>query len=99
LVLGRSQITEIETHQGIKLIGEEVSKIYRPGESDQNKWQILGVPNTYLENKNVATDLQTCTSIVNRIPDVINCEPGYITIDMLPMLKFRAYPLHYYLKL
>ena len=41
LVLGRSQITEVVTQQGIKFIGEEVSKIYSPDETDQNKWQII----------------------------------------------------------
>lgn len=98
LITGRVQITEIETEQGIKLRGEEISKLYREGEVDTNRWVIKGVPDTYLENERVATRLQTCTQTVNRIPDIINSEPGYITVDRLPMLKFKAFPLQYYLK-
>lgn len=98
LVVGRSQITEIETEQGILLRGEEVSKVCKKGEVDQNKWSIIGVPNTYLKNDRVATKLQTCTQIVNRIPDIINANPGYITVDQLPMLKYRTYPLACYVR-
>ena len=98
LVIGRAQITDIETWQGIKLHGEEVSKVYREEEVDTNIWSIKGFPDTYVQNDRVETRLQTCTQMVNRIPDVINCEPGYVTVDELPMLRYRAYPLHYYLK-
>jgi hypothetical protein len=98
LVVGRSQITEIETGQGITLYGEEVSKVYKKGEVDQNKWSIIGIPNTYLKNDRVATRLQTCTQIVNRIPDIINANAGYVTVDQLPILKYKAHPLEYYLK-
>jgi len=97
-VIGRTQITEIETWQGVKFYGEEVSKVYEEGEVDKNIWSIKGEPDSYLENDKVATRFQTCTQMVNRIPDVINCEPGYVTVDELPMLRYRAYPLHYYLK-
>jgi 4-hydroxy-tetrahydrodipicolinate reductase len=98
LIVGHVEITEIETEQGIKLRGEETSKVYKEGEVDINKWIIKGVPDTYLANDRVVTRLQTCTCMVNRIPDIINSEPGYITVDTLPMLKFRAFPLQYYLK-
>jgi hypothetical protein len=94
--IGRTQITDIDTWQGIKLHGEEVSKVYMEGEVDEVIWSIKGEPDTFLRNDRVATRFQTCTQMVNRIPDVINSEPGYVTVNELPMLRYRAYPLHFY---
>ena len=34
--------------------------------------------------------MTTCTQLVNRIPDVINAEPGFVTIEKLPKLRYRA---------
>ena len=34
--------------------------------------------------------MTTCTQLVNRIPDVINAEPGFVTIEKLPKLHYRA---------
>ena len=94
--IGRTQITDIETWQGVKLHGEEVSKVYLEGEVDEVIWSIKGEPDTHVRNDRVATRFQTCTQMVNRIPDVINSEPGYVTVNELPMLRYRAYPLHFY---
>jgi 2,4-diaminopentanoate dehydrogenase len=35
---------------------------------------------------------------VNRIPDVINAPPGFITVDQLPRPRYRAFPLGAYLE-
>ena len=34
---------------------------------------------------------------MNRIPDVINAEPGFATIDRLPKPRYRTHPLGHYL--
>jgi hypothetical protein len=96
-VTGMSQIVEIETGQGINFRGELIGKVYRPDEEDINEWHIKGVPELYLKNDKVPTRTASGTQIVNRIPDIINAEPGYITLEKLPKLKYRAYPLHFYL--
>lgn len=98
-VTGMVEITEIETEQGIKFQTELIAKAYREREVDINRWSIKGVPNLSIEhNDRVETLREASTQIVNRIPDVINAEPGYITVEKLPLLKFRAFPLDYYLK-
>ncbi|MFO7996998.1 MAG: dihydrodipicolinate reductase [Dehalococcoidia bacterium] len=97
-VTGMSDIVDIDTEQGIKVHGELIGKVYRENEVDMNDWLIEGVPDTYLRNDRVAIKTTTCTQMVNRIPDVINAEPGYITVEKLPKLRYRAFPLHYYLK-
>lgn len=97
-VTGISNIIDVDTEQGITFRGEMIGKVYRESEVDINEWFIKGVPDTYLKNDRVAIRTTTCTQMVNRIPDVINSEPGYITVENLPKLKYRAFPLHYYLK-
>jgi len=97
-VTGTAEVVEIETLQGIKFRSELIGKVYRPGEGDISEWHIEGVPELYLKSDKVPTMMATCTQMVNRIPDVINADPGFITVEKLPKLKYRAYPLHFYLQ-
>lgn len=97
-VVGMAEIMEIETEQGIKFRGEMIGKIYRPGEIDVIEGYIKGVPELRLTGDGISVRVATCTQMVNRIPDIINAEPGFITVEKLPRLKYRPYPLHFYHK-
>jgi hypothetical protein len=66
-------------------------------EGDINEWQIAGEPDLVLSNGTVPTQTTTCTQLVNRIPDVIAAPPGLVTVEKLPRLRYRAFPLHTYL--
>jgi 4-hydroxy-tetrahydrodipicolinate reductase len=62
-----------------------------------NEWLITGEPaELRLFNDRVPTPLTTCAQVVNRIPDVINAEPGFTTVDQLPKLRYRPHPLAHY---
>jgi 4-hydroxy-tetrahydrodipicolinate reductase len=74
-----------------------VGKVCLPSERELVEVCIKGVPELHLVSDKVPIGLATCTEMVNRIPDVINAEPGFVTIEKLPRLKYRAYPLHFYL--
>ena len=97
-LIGCTGICEIETEQGIKIKTLLTRKCYKKEELDINKWEIHGYPDTYVENYGPATNIATSSTTVNRIPDVINAEPGFITCEKLPKLRYRTHPLHYYLK-
>lgn len=96
-VSGMVEVLEIETEQGIKFRGEYTGRVYRPGESDVFELHVKGVPELHLVSDQFPTGMSTCAQMVNRIPDVINAAPGFITVEKLPKLKLRAYPLHFYL--
>jgi 4-hydroxy-tetrahydrodipicolinate reductase len=96
-VSGMVEIMEIETEQGIIFRGEYIGRVYRPGDKDVFELHVKGVPDLHLVSDEFPTGLATCAQVVNRIPDVINATPGYITAEQLPKPKLRAHPLQFYL--
>lgn len=97
LVSGMLEEMEIETEQGVRFRAEMIGKVYSPDEVDLSEGYIEGTPNLHLAIDQLNIGITTCTQMVNRIPDVVNAEPGFITVEKLPKLKYRAYPLHFYL--
>jgi 4-hydroxy-tetrahydrodipicolinate reductase len=97
-VTGLDNTIEIETWEGILFRATQTAKVYEPGEQDVNEWVIKGEPTIHLRNDSPPTLLGTSSQIVNRIPDVINAEPGYVTIDQLPKLVCKVRSLEHYLK-
>lgn len=96
-VIGMTDVDEIHTAEGPKFVFEMSGRVYSPGDGDINEWAITGEPDLVLSNGTVPTQVTTCTQLVNRIPDVINAEPGIVTIDRLPRLRYRAHALDTYL--
>lgn len=97
-VIGFTDVDLVDTAEGITITYEMSGRVYTGGEHDVNEWSIKGEPDFALSNGVVPTNVSTCTHLVNRIPDVINAEPGFVTIEKLPRLRYRAFPLHTYLQ-
>ncbi len=98
-LLGLVDSATVETEQGTRFTFEMEGRVYGPGDVDTNDWVIRGEPEELrLFNDRVPTRLTTCTQVVNRIPDVINAPPGFVTVDMLPRPSYRPYPLGSYLE-
>jgi 2,4-diaminopentanoate dehydrogenase len=95
-VIGFTDVDTVRTHQGITLRFEMTGRLYLEGEADTNDWTVTGEPELHLMNPGVPTGVTTVTQLVNRIPDVINAPPGFITIEKLPPLRYRTYPLGVY---
>jgi 4-hydroxy-tetrahydrodipicolinate reductase len=96
-VIGMTDVDEVHTAEGPSFRFEMSGRVYSPGDGDINEWEISGEPHLVVSNGTVPTQLGTCTQLVNRIPDVIAAAPGLITVDRLPRLRYRAFPLHTYL--
>jgi 4-hydroxy-tetrahydrodipicolinate reductase len=97
-VIGFTDIDTVVSDQGITLTFEMTGRLYLEGEADINDWTVTGEPELHLSNPAVPTGMTTCTQLVNRIPDVINAPPGFVTIEKLPRPRYRTYPLGFYLE-
>ena len=88
-LLGTVDTTLIETEEGPKFTFSMEGRVYRPGGTDSNEWRIRGEPNLHLRNDAVPTRFITCSSAINRIPDVIRAAPGLISLDQLGEPRYR----------
>ena len=95
---GMSAVVTTETKEGITIESECIGKVYAPEEFDKNIWTVEGEPTTTIIVEKPATVELTCATIVNRIPDVINAKPGYITTEKMGDLDFKIKPLNEYVK-
>ncbi len=95
---GLSATVITETEEGITIESACVGKVYEPDEEDVIYWTLYGEPDIEVVLKNPDTVAITCASVVNRLPDVINAEPGFTTTDKLPTISYRWKPLNEYVK-
>ena len=95
---GMSAVVTTETMEGITIESECIGKVYADTDFDKNEWTVFGEPDTTIVVNHPATVELTCATIVNRLPDVINSEPGFITTEKMDELKYRVKPLNEYVK-
>lgn len=88
MATGMSAVVTTETKEGIVIESECIGKVYNKDEFDKNEWTIYGEPDTTLVINKPNTVELTCASIVNRIPDVINAEAGFIPTSRMGELKY-----------
>lgn len=95
---GMSAVVTTETEEGIIIESECIGKVYADTDFDKNEWTVYGEPDTTITVNRPATVELTCATIVNRLPDLINAEPGFITTEKMDELKYRVKPLNEYVK-
>ena len=95
---GMSAVVTTTTKEGITIESECIGKVYSKDDFDKNEWTIEGEPNTTIVVARPATVELTCATIVNRIPDVINGKPGYVSTDKLDELKYLVKPMNEYVR-
>lgn len=86
---GMSAVVTTETKEGITIESECIGKVYSKEEYDKNVWTVEGEPTTTIVVEKPATVELTCATIVNRLPDVIKAEPGYIPTEKMGDLQFK----------
>ncbi len=95
---GMSAVVTTETKEGITIESECIGKVYAPDEFDKNIWTVEGEPTTTITVEKPNTVELTCATIVNRIPDVLNSEPGYVTVEKMGDLQYKVKPLNEYVR-
>lgn len=88
-VIGFTDVDEVTTREGIRLRLEMTGKVYAEGETDSNAWEVRGEPTVRILSDHLATHYTTCGTLLNRIPQLLAAEPGYLTIDSLPQLRYQ----------
>ena len=88
MATGMSAVVTTETKEGITLETECIGKVYNKDEFDRNEWTVYAEPDTTLVIEKPATVELTCATIVNRIPDVIKAEAGFVPTSRMGELKY-----------
>jgi len=96
-MLGTLDTTEICTEEGPRFTFAMEGRVYREGEADVNEWHVQGEPDLHLRNDCVPYRFVTCSSVINRIPDVIRAEPGLISLDRLGKPSYKHGALRNYI--
>ena len=84
-----SAVVTTETEEGITLETECIGKVYGPDEFDSNNWTVYGEPDTNLVIDRPQTVELTCATVVNRIPDVLKSEAGFVPTSRMGELKYN----------
>lgn len=95
-VIGMGAVCTTSTEEGMVIETECIGIVY--GEDDEDVYTSVttGVPDTDIIVRRPDTVETTCAIIVNRIPDVINAEAGFVPTSQMPTLKYRAGTLEQY---
>ena len=93
---GMSAVVTTLTEEGITIESECIGKVYSKDDYDKNEWTVYGEPDTTIVVNKPSTVELTCATVVNRIPDVINAEPGYLTTDLIGEPMYKIKPLNEY---
>lgn len=97
-VIGSIFETHIQTKEGIVMRCSFINKFREKSDTSYNQWNIKGVPDMFLKVEDVQGNITTSSSIVNRITDVINAKPGFLTINELDVPFFKLHPLNEYIR-
>ena len=90
-LIGNAAILELETAQGIVLTSTFTARLSLfEGETESAEWEISGYPNLTLKVDDFHGDITTTVAMLNRLPDIIAAEPGFVTVADLPLPQFRA---------
>lgn len=88
-MVGTIDRTFLSTREGPVFEFTMEGRVYRENEADGNSWQVFGEPDLKLECGNLNYRFTTCSTLVNRIPDVIAAPPGLSSLDRLQPATYR----------
>ena len=86
---GMSAVVTAQTEEGVVIEAECIGKVYAKDDVDKNDWTIYGEPDTRLVITEPKTVELTCATIINRIPDLIKAEPGFVPTSKMGELKYN----------
>lgn len=97
-LLGMNKVVSTVTREGITVEYAMAGKVFSPEDKDRYVITIYGQPRQNIIIEKPSSPDYTAATPVNRIPDVINAEPGFVTTDMLPRGRYLARPMNEYVE-
>ncbi len=95
--IGAALCTTLRTEEGIDITGKFYYSFAENGQPGENVWRFDGEPSFEVVTDDPRPDIGTTTDVVNRLPDIINARPGFLTVKDLPKPIYRCHPLPEYL--
>lgn len=68
---------------GVVAEGQFIMRFLPEGEGAFNEWVVEGSPSMNMRTDNFHGDVITSASLVNRVRDVMDAEPGFLSVDQL----------------
>lgn len=97
-LVGNEVVSTVKTEEGTDLVCYFVSKMSEEGDTDVNKWEIKGTPSIDVVTHHMQGEITTGSSIINRIPDVINAPAGVISAGRIEIPSFKHGDLSQYVR-
>ncbi|MET0988002.1 MAG: hypothetical protein ABW034_21595 [Steroidobacteraceae bacterium] len=88
--VGTRIITESRTAEGVTAAAHIELRLFREGEIEHMRWEVDGMPRTRIRTEREDSSHFTCSSLFNRIPDVIAAKPGIQELYQLGPLRHSA---------
>lgn len=90
-LIGNAAVLELSTAEGIGLSSTFTARLAEyEGETETVRWDISGHPNLSMSVEDFHGDITTTSGMINRLGDVIAAQPGFITVNDLPVPSFQG---------
>ena len=89
--IGTRTTLTIETDNGPRMQGHYALQICADDEEEFKAWEITGEPGLNIRLTGIDSGFFTTSQYVNRIKDVVEAAPGYVTLEALPKLVYRSH--------
>lgn len=86
---GMKAIVTTETEQGVTIETTMIGQVYYDDLEDVCSWTISGTPSTSIVSKKPDTVGITCASAVNRLKQLVESAPGYVTTDKFGPILYK----------
>lgn len=87
---GTRIVAEVHTQEGLTINAHIELRIFREGEKENMIWEVEGKPSLKVTVERTDAGYFTAASMFNRIPDVIDAEPGLQPISKLGLMRHSA---------
>lgn len=88
-LIGTIDRSFVSTEEGPEFAFSMEGRVYRAGARDTNHWKVKGAPDLDVQCADANYRFTTCSTLVNRIPDVIAADPGLCSLDRLEPPRYR----------